>query len=64
MADFWKVSLLTETLGTDVLLLMGGGHTLVVVDHIPEVILAGVVSFPYTHGVVGEVHIAVVTLDG
>ena len=41
----------------------GERRTLVVVDYIPQVILPGVVSFAHTHGVVGEIHIAVVTFE-
>lgn len=39
---------------------MWGAHTLVVVYHIAQMVLATIVSFAHAHGVVGEVYIAVV----
>ena len=35
-------------------------HTLIVVDHVPEMISAGIMSLSYRHRVVGEVDIAII----
>ena len=39
-------------------------RTLVVVDYISQMVAAAVVRLAHAHGVVGEVHIAVVTWSG
>jgi hypothetical protein len=36
-------------------------HTLIVVDHVPEMISTGIMSLSYRHRVVGEVDIAIIT---
>lgn len=36
-------------------------NLLIVVDHIPEMISAGIMSLSYRHRVVGEVDIAIIT---
>lgn len=40
-----------------------GGHTLVVVDHIAQVVASSVVGFAHAHRVVREIDIAVVAED-
>jgi hypothetical protein len=42
---------------------LGKRRTLIIVYHISEVISAAVMGFSHTHGVVGEVDIAVVALE-
>ena len=37
-------------------------HTLIIVQHVPLMVPACIVGFPYGHGVVGEVNIAVIAL--
>ena len=45
-------------------MLVEESHTLIVVDNIAQMVTSAVVSFAHTHGVVGEVDIAVVALMG
>jgi hypothetical protein len=35
-------------------------RTLIILDHVPQVVAAGIVGFAHRHGVVGEIDIAVV----
>jgi hypothetical protein len=39
-------------------------RTLVIVDDISQMVSTTVMGFPHTHGVVGEVDIAVIAWDG
>lgn len=41
----------------------GGRHTLIVVDNVPKMVTAAIMSLAHTHRVVCQVHIAVVALQ-
>lgn len=58
MADFCSA----RELPSSIMNRFGNSRTLVVVYHISKMVSSTVMGFPHTHGVVGEVHIAVVAL--
>lgn len=64
MADFCILILTYQPIDSSLLLFLAGkrnhNSTLVVVQHIPLVIAAGVVCFSHAHGVMREVDIAIV----
>lgn len=66
MADFCILSLTYQPIDSSFLFGRGkeSQRTLVVVQHIPLVIAAGVVSLPHAHGVMREVDIAIVACLG
>lgn len=68
MADFYILRLTYQPIDPSLLLFwpVNRNHnsTLVVVQYIPLVIAAGVVSFPHAHGVMRKVDIAIVACLG